>query len=145
MKKSILLLSIILLSSCSAKKVIKEKEIVKEEIKESVNIKVTESVITDDKTKTITITEILEPINPAIESMHGGKTFKNSKQTKVTIQQNKDVKTTEKSLKEIEVETEIKTESKIVKTEKAKTRIEWWWLLIIPLAYFSWKALKPHH
>ena len=77
----IILILCVLLSSCSAKKVIKEKEIVKEEIKESVNIKVTESVITNDKTKTITITEIIEPINPSIESIYNGKPFKNSKQT----------------------------------------------------------------
>ena len=144
MKKSILLLLIILLSSCSAKKVIKEKEIVKEEIKESVNIKVTESVFTDDKTKTITITETIEPINPAIESIHNGKPFKNSKLTKVTIQQNNDVKTTENAVKEIEAVKEVKTESKTVKTEKQKIRFNWWWLLLllIPLGWWGYRKIK---
>lgn len=133
MKKLIIIL--LVLSSCSAKKVIKEIE----NTREDTNIKITESIIKDDKTKTITVTEIIEPINPAIESTHNGKRFKNSKQTKVTAEKSNDVKTTENAIKEIEVKKAVE----IVNTEKQKIRFDWWWLLLllIPIGYYGYRKM----
>lgn len=87
MKKLITLASLLILTSCGSRKSTTNKTVEKSESKVEVKAEVQSNVTTNTETNTITIDTsttneiVIEPINPLVEFVVNGKTYKNARIT----------------------------------------------------------------
>lgn len=153
MKKSIILLSAILLTSCASRKVNKSTETEKTEIKTEVKdtlvkrteVKRIDNIFVVDEEIEITPSDTSKPIIIKDESGKT-KTYLNAvlkaKKKKTNRNIETDIKVAENSKKEVKKEVKNKKSVEVKQTER-KSYFNWWWLLVLIPIYFIYKKIKP--
>ena len=159
MKKSLILLSIILLISCGSRKSTTQTDKVdlkvetETKVKETDNTKTKTDIVIDKETNEVTEVETIEPIDNTKPSLYNGKTFTNSKITKrktnvLSKEKNKVNQVVENDKKVVKKErvnakVDIKTKNKATEKEQFNFLSPWWlYLLIIAMIYLGYKKRK---
>lgn len=159
MKKSLILLSTILLISCGTRKATTQtykvdlKTDTEVQTKEVDNTKTTTDVVIDKESNEVTEIETIEPIDNTKPSLYNGKTFTNSKITKrktnvLSIEKSKVNQVIENDKKAVKkernkVDSVTKTKNKeVVKSQFNFFSLWWLYLLIIVIIYIIYKKYK---
>ncbi len=157
MKKTLILLSTILLISCGSRKSTTQTEKVnlktetQTEFKENENTKITIDTEINKETNEVTEIETIEPIDATKPSFYSGREFKNTKITKRKTnvlskdksKVNQVVKNDKKVVKNERVKAKAVVKTKSKQTERKTSILDYWWLLLLLLfVYVGWKKRK---
>jgi hypothetical protein len=157
MKTKLILLSTILLISCSSRKSTTQTDKVdlkvetETKVKETDNTKTKTDVVIDKETNEVTEIETIEPIDNTKPSFYNGKTFTNSKITKrktnvLSKEKNKAnqvVENDKKVVKKERVNAKVDVKTKSKQTERKTSILDYWWLLLLlVLVYIGYKKRK---